>query len=414
MDETLLKRVKKYANHFVEISGVDTCVLNLRERKFYEAAPAFCRDSCPCKGGDCDCFQVHLRNCLEAERWDGRYTYYCPLNLIFVAACCTTRMGIPTGVVAGPFLLDELDRESFPSLSTQALEALLRIPIMSTSKAYHFGETLAALLTCCGVRDRGFSPTENRWELINKMFRFATSGEDGAQTGYSIEMERRLGHMISDGDNEGARQQINQVLSYIALSSGENVAAARARCTELLVMMSRAAIDAGAEIDTIFVLNEKYFEEFSSCATVSDMGVWLSTAASGYASYVQDAAVTKHSYAVSKAISFIRQNYASKITLEGTAKMVYLSRSYFSKLFAEETGVTFSNYVIRVRIGKSKQLLLDSSVKLADVAYLVGFVDQSYFTKCFRKLVGISPGKYRNCQGKVDENTDLGGKTNGT
>lgn len=402
MDESLLKRVKKYANHFEEISGVDTCVLNLRERKFYEDPPSFCQDSCPCRGGDCDCLQVHLRNCLEAERWDGRYTYYCPLNLIFVAAYCTTRMGIPTGVVAGPFLLDEFDRDSFPGLDEKALSALACIPVMSTSKGYHFGETLGALLTCCGNRDRGFSPTENRWELINKMFKFATNGADGTTTGYSIEMERRLVHLISDGDNEGARQQLNQVLSYISFSANGNPDAARARCMELLVLMSRAAIDAGAEVDSIFVLNETYFHELSACSAVADMGVWLSTAASGYASYVQDAAATKHSYAVSKAINYIRQNYASKITLEGTAKMVYLSRSYFSKLFAEETGTTFSNYVIQVRIEKSKQLLLDSSVKLADVAYLVGFVDQSYFTKCFRKIVGISPGKYRNCQGKLE------------
>lgn len=403
MDESLLKRVNKYANHFKEISGVDTCVLNLREKKFYEDPPVFCRDSCPCKGGDCDCFQVHQRNCLEAERWDGRYTYYCPLNLIFVAAYCNTRMGIATGVVAGPFLLDEFDREAFPSLGSAALAALERIPVMSTSKGYHFGETLGALLTCCGIRDRGFSPTENRWDLINKMFKFATNDAEDTQTGYSIEMERRLIHLISDGDSEGSRQQISQLLSYIALSSGGNIDAARSRCTELLVLMSRAAIDAGAEIDTIFVLNERYFQEFSSCTTMADMGVWLSSAAGGYASYVQDANSTKHSYAVSKAIAYIRQNYASKITLEGTAKMVYLSRSYFSKLFAEETGTTFSNYVIQVRIEKSKQLLLDSSVKLADVAYLVGFVDQSYFTKCFRKIVGISPGKYRNCQGKLEQ-----------
>ena len=118
--------------------------------------------------------------------------------------------------------------------------------------------------------------------------------------------------------------------------------------------------------------------------------------------YVQDANSAKHSYAISKAISYIRQNYAGKITLEQTAKMVYLSRSYFSKLFAEETGTTFSNFVIQTRIEKSKQLLLNSGIALADVACMVGFVDQSYYTKCFRRLVGVSPGKYRHCQGKLD------------
>ena len=130
-------------------------------------------------------------------------------------------------------------------LDEKALSALACIPVMSTSKGYHFGETLGALLTCCGTRDRGFSPTENRWELINKMFKFATNGADGTTTGYSIEMERRLVHLISDGDNEGARQQLNQVLSYISFSANGNLDAARARCMELLVLMSRAAIDAG-------------------------------------------------------------------------------------------------------------------------------------------------------------------------
>ena len=86
MVETLHKRVKKYASHFEEISGLDACVLNLVDQRFYEEPPAFCRDYCPCMTAGCDCFRVHLRNCLEAERWDGRYTYYCPLNLLFVAA----------------------------------------------------------------------------------------------------------------------------------------------------------------------------------------------------------------------------------------------------------------------------------------------------------------------------------------
>ena len=68
----------------------------------------------------------------------------------------------------------------------------------------------------------------------------------------------------------------------------------------------------------------------------------------------------------------------------------------------EETGTTFSNFVIQTRIEKSKQLLLNSGIALADVACMVGFVDQSYYTKCFRRLVGVSPGKYRHCQGKLD------------
>lgn len=403
MEEALLKRVRKYANHFEGISNVDACVLNLVDQEFFEGPPDFCSENCPCKAISCNCFQVHFRSCLEAKRWDGRYTYYCPLNLMFVAAFCTTNTGVPTGIVAGPFLLDEFDRDAFPGLSEEALDALKNVPIMSAKKGYHFGETLAALLTCCGVRDRGFSPTENRWDTINKMFRFALDlGGGGAQTGYSIEMERRLGYLIAEGDGEGARQQISQLFSFVVISSGGNTEAIRSRCLELLVVISRSAIAAGAEIETIFSLNEKYFQELFKCVTPQDMGVLVASAASFCASYVIQASSGKYSYAISKAVNYIRQNYAGKITLEETAKMVYLSRSYFSKLFAEETGTTFSNYVNRTRIEKSKQLLLNEGVKLADVAYVVGFIDQSYFTKCFHKIVGVSPGKYLNSHGKLE------------
>lgn len=112
--------------------------------------------------------------------------------------------------------------------------------------------------------------------------------------------------------------------------------------------------------------------------------------------------MSKYSYPISRAINHIRQNYASKITMEGTDKMVHLSRSYFSKLFTEETGTSFTNYVIQVRIEKSKPILLDNSVRLADVANMVGFIDQSYYTKCFRKIVGIFPNKYRSSRGKIE------------
>jgi len=403
MVEALHKRVKKYANHFEEVSGISACILNLVDQCFYDGPPPFCRDSCPCREKSCDCFQVHQRNCREAERWDGRYTYYCPLNLLFVATYCTSNTGIPIGIVAGPFLLDSFDRDAFPGLDAQALDILQQVPVMSTSKSYHFGETLAALLTCCGMRDRGFSPTENQWDTINKMFHLATSQEmDSVQTGYSIEMERRLSYLISEGDSDGAAQQISQLLSYLVLSATGNIQIIRSRCMELLVIISRSAIDAGADIETIFSLNDKYFEEFQKYTTPQELCMLVSSAASCYALMCKNAKTTKYSYAISKAINYIRQNYMGKITLDGTAKAVYLSRSYFSKLFAEEVGTTFSNYVIQTRIEKSKQLLLNTNVKLADVACLVGFVDQSYYTKCFRKLVGVSPGKYRRCQGKLD------------
>ena len=86
--------------------------------------------------------------------------------------------------------------------------------------------------------------------------------------------------------------------------------------------------------------------------------------------------------------------------MDDISSYVYLSKSYLSKIFKDEMKCTITNYINSVRVEKSKQLLADSSLSLADIAYFVGFEDQSYYTKVFKKITGVSPGKYKNIKGK--------------
>ena len=64
-------------------------------------------------------------------------------------------------------------------------------------------------------------------------------------------------------------------------------------------------------------------------------------------------------------------------------------------MFKQETGETFTAYLNRVRIDHSRALLRRKDLRLVDIALMVGFEDQSYFTKVFKKVVGISPLRYR-------------------
>lgn len=109
----------------------------------------------------------------------------------------------------------------------------------------------------------------------------------------------------------------------------------------------------------------------------------------------------KHIDVIRKAVDYIRRNYAGKITLEEVAAYVFLSPSYFSKVFKDEMGCNFNHYLNHIRIEKSKQLLLSDSIRLVDVSGVVGFEDQSYFTKVFKKLTGITPGKFREARGQI-------------
>lgn len=401
--EKLKLRLEKYTNHVKEACGIDATGLLVQEKRFLHDPPEYCIKNCSLgKNGHCDYVRIHMRNCKEAEKWDGRYTYYCPKDLIFIAAHCVTASRNTIGIIAGPIRMEPIDKEPGHDEEASVMENEDIVPVVSVSRAYHIGEIVAANLTCCGFRDRGFSITENRWDIVNKMFEYAVNEQEGIKTGYSIEVERRIQYMIKEGDKEGALQLSNMMIALIKHSSDSNINCVRTRMIELIVLISRVAIEAGAEANSILILNEKYISEIFNGDNVENLGDWLITAVNTYVTKAMEIPTQKYSYSIYKVINYVKQNYAKKITLDEVSKMTYLSKSYFSKMFSDEMGITFSNYITKVRIEKSKQLLLDDTIKLVDVGYLVGFIDQSYFIKCFKKLVGVSPGKYRKNNGIIE------------
>ena len=74
---------------------------------------------------------------------------------------------------------------------------------------------------------------------------------------------------------------------------------------------------------------------------------------------------------------------------------VHLSSSYVCTLFKNETGLTLNQYLTDYRIKMSKRLLADPRYKIADISSKVGYSDGNYYSKAFKKIVGLSPSEYR-------------------
>ena len=104
---------------------------------------------------------------------------------------------------------------------------------------------------------------------------------------------------------------------------------------------------------------------------------------------------------VARAKQFIAQNQDGAICLATVAKAVNTSTFYFCKLFKRATGLTFTDYVARVRIEKAKTLLLDPNERVSEVAYDVGFQSLTHFNRVFRKIVRQSPSSYRRSVSKL-------------
>ena len=98
---------------------------------------------------------------------------------------------------------------------------------------------------------------------------------------------------------------------------------------------------------------------------------------------------------VSRCMRYIHEHFAENITMKKLAATAYVSPSYLTRLFKTDLGVPPINYIIDYRIEAAKQLLRAGEASITEIAESAGFGDQKYFSRVFRKRMGISPRSYR-------------------
>mgnify|MGYP001444979548 CR=1 FL=1 len=107
--------------------------------------------------------------------------------------------------------------------------------------------------------------------------------------------------------------------------------------------------------------------------------------------------VKKNRRVISRVLELINEQLSSHtLSLKSIADEVYLNATYLGRIFKEQMGETFSNYLINLRINKAKELLSDPAMKVYEVSEQVGYSDTAYFTKLFKSRVGVTPFEYKS------------------
>jgi two-component system response regulator YesN len=110
-----------------------------------------------------------------------------------------------------------------------------------------------------------------------------------------------------------------------------------------------------------------------------------------------------------EAIKFIEQNYNTDITLQQVAELVEMSPNYLSTLFKKDLQLSFVEFINQCRVDKAKEMLLNTHMKSYEVAQSVGFMDESYFSRIFKKFTDTSPKEFRKQRiSDYKEDTDAG------
>lgn len=97
----------------------------------------------------------------------------------------------------------------------------------------------------------------------------------------------------------------------------------------------------------------------------------------------------------SMVMEYIKSNFMNEISMSETARAIGYSEPYFCKMFKQQFGQSFTSYLAEYRVGEAKKMLEQPNVNVKEIGARVGYGDNNYFTKVFKRLEGLNPSEYR-------------------
>ena len=213
-------------------------------------------------------------------------------------------------------------------------------------------------------------------------------------TNYNLNMSHVIA-CFKDGNRDNLSSSLNDLAATVFSSSGGSTHTLQRIFIELTVLILHMASDIGVNADQILEFNDPY-KRIMQMTNLGDILSWFNKLCDKLLTAIENKKGKRTNRVIYMAKQYIDKHYAdSNISLNSTSEHVELSTVYFCQLFHNETGIKFSEYVNTVRIDHAKQLLKNSTLKIYEIAYNVGYNNPKYFNYIFKKHTGITPNEYR-------------------
>lgn len=355
------------------------------------------------------CADLHRKAGERAQQLGEAYIFSCHANLDHIAFPLISQKELLGSVIVGPFLMDQPDSTLVSGLAveydlphTTALELydeLDELQVLEPARVNHLKNLIDYLLTPLLPSERALllqlQEKLSQQSRINETIQIYKKQEHWSDREELRQKETELLAKVRSGDERAAVTLLNEWIGYLLAEAGSDPEELRLRAVELTTLLSRIAMDGGASTDTVYEMSRRYLDRILRERDLDELCYLLQDLLQGVLG-VMSSGLDKGNTYVRQAMRYISDHYAQRLTLEIVAAHVHLSGCYFSTLFREVVGVSFREYLLRVRVEESKRLLLSpENISLTDIAISVGFPDQSYYCKAFKRVVGLTPGKYR-------------------
>ncbi len=213
---------------------------------------------------------------------------------------------------------------------------------------------------------------------------------------YPLQMEQQLLNFIKAGDFENAKCIVTEIMQNNLSKEGFSVQMARCLLFDLVSTMIKALYDTGPIADNSFIEDLNPVDRLFHSKAVVEMKFHTMDVLWDICRYIKAHDKDRDNRLSEEVKQYAEIHYGDVgLSVSSIAEEFNLTTPYLSTKFKQQTGEGLSDYINRVRINKSKQLLKEQRLGISDIAGLVGYNNSNSFIRAFKRYEGITPGKYK-------------------
>lgn len=217
------------------------------------------------------------------------------------------------------------------------------------------------------------------------------------EQGYPNDLEYRLYDCVEAGNVASSRLMALQFFDQLLKQYSDYMMDIKLKVLEIVMRAEYIAFHTGGQTYH-FLQRRGWLETVLAKDNPADLRDWYLEKVTDACRSVSQGKMDRSVSTVALAQEYIKKNYSRDLTLDEVSKEVHVSPYYFSKLFKDETGENFVEYLAKVRIAQAKRMLMDSSISIKQICLTVGYGDPSYFSRIFKKYEGVTPSEFRDSQ----------------
>ncbi len=211
-----------------------------------------------------------------------------------------------------------------------------------------------------------------------------------------IDKEGRLIGALKEMDKEKLSRELRLIFESMVHLKLEHINKSYPFYMELIFILGRYLDETGEERLRGYIDESDFYETMITFETLEEINAYFKQILFKIFDKLSSTVNAKRNRMILKALKFINQSYSNKeLCLARVSEYVELSTSHFSTLFAKEVGMSFKDYLTRVRIGKAKELIESTNLKMYEICEAVGYANVEHFSRVFKKSEGTSPNAYK-------------------